>query len=310
MAHIDNSFKQMYLTILNEGYEYTDSSRDCLRKQIPSFTLSHNFANGFPAIALKHLNFRDVVGELIWFLRGDNDIEYLNKNGIKIWNKDAYNWYLRCGGGGLSYKDFSEKGKGSVGNNYSVQWRHSDDEVDQIEYVINEMKRNIMSTRIKLSAWNPSELNKTALPPCHDGFQIIGVPLENGMYGFELHWNQRSSDSFLGVPYNIASYSVLAEILSEITNHLSIGVEGTLKCVHLYENQIEPTKKLLDRNSNLHGNCTIKLSDRFKNNCARYNDNVITLSELFNSLEIEDVELVNYTSYPKIAVPMLAPKSI
>lgn len=197
MAKIDLEFQKICKKVLSDGREYENKNRGVKRLQIPSYTLRHSFDDGFPAITNKKLYWKGVVGELIWLIRGDNDIRYLNENNISIWNKDAYNWYVK-GGGRLPFETFDAIGEGSVGRNYSKQWRDYNGEVDQIYELINGMKEDIMSSRLKVSAWNPAELDKTSLPACHSELQVIGVPLDNGEFGFELHWNQRSVDTFLG----------------------------------------------------------------------------------------------------------------
>lgn len=227
---------------------------------------------------------------------------------------------------------------GDVGRNYSAQWRSFNGHVDQIEYIIKGMRENIMSTWLKVAAWNPAELHLTALPPCHDGFQVIGTPLtredmvslalKRGInvsrkiikeelvklgipeYGFELHWNQRSTDLFLGAPFNIASYALMAEILAEITVLPTSGIEGALKCVHFYDNQYKAVDTMLTRDTGKHGNCTLEIADAFRNLCRQYREGIITLDELFNHTQIGMFRLVGYTSDDAISVEMLAPKSL
>lgn len=265
MAKIDYEFSNLCNTILLDGLEYENKNRGVKRLQIPSYTLRHEFENGFPLLQIKETNWHAIVGELIWFLRGDNDVKFLNERGIKIWNKDAYNWYLKKAYADmpenivlaknpdgtfrpLTFKEFSKRGEGSVGQNYSVQWRNFNGKTDQISRMIIDMHNDIMSSRIKVNAWNPSEINETALPPCHSEFQIIGVPLGDHEFGFELHWNQRSVDVFLGLPFNIASYGLLAQIIEYITGYKALAIEGTLKCVHFYDNQYDAANEILNRN--------------------------------------------------------------
>jgi thymidylate synthase len=156
------------------------------------------------------------------------------------------------------------------------------------------MKADIMSTRLKVQAWNPLELDKTALPPCHSQFQIIGVPLADGKYGFELHWYQRSNDVFLGNPYNFASYGALALILEKITGYKALAIQADMKCVHLYENQIEAAKEMITRDCLKFEKCELEIKD-FKN---------------FEDLLPSDFKLVNYDSFQAIKVEMVAPTSI
>jgi thymidylate synthase len=315
MATIDREFAELCKKILNEGKEYEDKRRDVKRLQIPSYTFRHEFKDGFPAITNKKLYWRGIVGELIWFLRGDNDVKYLNDNGIKIWNKDAYNWYKKITNlqnelyqqskEMLSEEEFNKLGYGSVGQNYSVQWRNFGGKTDQIKKLVDDMRKDVMSSRLKVNAWNPCEVDMTALPPCHSEFQIIGVPLEDGKFGFELHWNQRSVDTFLGAPYNIASYGLLAKILESITGFKALAIEGTLKCVHFYDNQYEAARTLVSRNPDTHPNCELelRLTDTIMADLS-YRD----VDSFFNEYEIKDFKLIGYTSDEEIKVEMLAPK--
>lgn len=296
MAIIDKSFHKLCSKILSNGKEYNNIKRGVKRLQIPSYTFRHQFAYGFPVLTNKKIFIKGVVGELIWFLRGDNNVKYLNENGINIWNKDAYNWYKK-NGGEESYENFEKVGIGSVGQNYSVQYRNYNGETDQIKSLIHNMKKDIMSSQLIVNAWNPSELNETALPPCHAFYQIIGVPLSDGNFGFELHWLQRSVDTFLGLPFNIASYATLAKILERITGFKALAIQGDLKCVHFYDNQYDAVKELLSRDTEKHSNCEIKVDFKV--------DDDINL--MFENLKISDFKLVNYTCDKPIKVDMVAP---
>jgi thymidylate synthase len=390
MAHTDILYKELCTEINTEGRLYENRNRRVKRLQITSHTVRHNFKDGFPALTAKQLPYKFVKGELIWFLRGDTNIKYLLDNGIPIWNKDAYNLYVKVTSANLasdanhmyrknlnntlsmftmdefiniissqpmtvlkeafSYERYT---MGDVGRNYSAQWRsyrgkaiayNSDDESfiyerhDQIKKIIEDMRNDIMSTRLKVASWNPSELDETALPPCHDNFQVIGVPLsdremialarENGAnisknmryeelvkmgipeFGFELHWGQRSTDTFLGLPFNLASYATLAKVFEEITEIPALGVEGNLKCAHFYDNQFEGVETLLSRDSTVHGNCTLAISAEFKALCQMFRDEKISLDELFNLMDINMFKLIGYTSDEAINVEMLAPIKI
>ena len=374
MSAIDKEYVNLTNEILLNGRWYEDKSRGVKRLQIPSYTFRHDFRDGFPALNIKELQYKDVVGELIWFLRGDNDVKYLNKNGIKIWNKDAYNWHVSeselDNKYPMTYTEFlsylKNEGSANVGRNYSVQWRDYNGSVDQIDNLIKDMKENVMSTRLIVNAWNPSEIDQTALPPCHKGFQIVGVKLgleerleeavhnlnvgkdfalisrltkyamqvgfknikphkdiikailemdsiydeveklldENNVvkYGFELHWEQRSQDTFLGNPYNVASYATLSRILEAKTGFKALAIQGDLKCVHFYENQMDGVEEMLGRDVNGHGSCELDSSGIFSK-VENYKD----FDSFAKSIEIEDFKLINYNSYSKIKVPMLAP---
>jgi len=312
MAKIDITYQSLCRKIFAEGREYENKNRGVKRLQIPSFTLRHSFEDGFPALTNKKLWWKAVAGELIWFLRGDNDVKYLNDNGIDIWNKDALNWEKKNNPDSvLKLKDVKE---GSVGQNYSVQWRNFNGKTDQISDLILGMKKDIMSSRLKVNAWNPSEIFETALPPCHSEFQIIGVPLENGEFGFELHWNQRSVDAFLGLPFNIASYGLLAKIIESITGFKALAIEGTLKCVHFYDNQYEAAMRLLERDPDKHEACELEIFMNVRETLKKIEGDEklrpITLDVLFNIMEAHLFKLKGYTSDKSIKVDMLAPKGL
>lgn len=323
MATIDVEFREICRAILDNGVEYENKNRGVKRLQIPSYTFRHSFRDGFPAITNKKLYWKGVATELIWFLRGDTDVKYLNSHGVKIWNKDAYNWHKKNQDkwnlGLISEEAFSELGKGSVGQNYSAQWRNYNGEVDQILNLINDMKSDIMSSRLKVNAWNPAEINETALPPCHSEFQVIGVPLPGGKFGFELHWNQRSVDTFLGLPVNIASYALLAKILERLTGFEALGIEGTLKCVHFYDNQYGAAVELMARDAHSHPNCQLRIDDAMYGTpdgniigsaWDKQCDTPDGLDSIMYCLEPEHFQLVGYSSDAPIKVEMLAPKEI
>jgi len=319
MSKIDNSFQELYATIFTHGEEYNNKNRGVKRLQIPSYTLKHSlFNDGFPATSLRRLYWRGMVGELIWFLRGDNDIAYLNENKITFWNKDAYNWYCKeCKENGetaMSFDEFEAIGKGSVGQNYSVQWRNFNGKTDQIKALIEGMKKDIMSSRLKVNAWNPSELDDTALPPCHSEVQVIGRPLnlntDGAEFGFELHWNQRSVDVLLGLSLNVASYALLGSILELMTGFPCMGVEGTLKCVHFYDNQYDAAKKLLGISYLKHGECFLNKTKLENSEWLSIWKETGDLDKAFAAMKIEDFELIDYTYEKSEKVEMLAPKSL
>lgn len=213
---IDKNFQNILKKVISKGEKKYNERRKTNRLEIPSYTFKHKIKDGFPLLSLKKVPFEHVASELCWFLNGDNTKAYLEFYGNKIWDKDIAN------NNGID-----------AGQNYSKQWRNYSGKVDQITALINGMKKDINGSRLKVEAWNPAELNETPLPPCHTGFQIIGTK-----GGFELHWQQRSVDLFLGLPFNIASYYTLGILLQKATGIKFVGLQGDLKCVHLYENAI------------------------------------------------------------------------
>jgi len=292
MPKIDTAYNEIVQQVLLNGRSYIDDSRSVERNQIPSAILRHEFKDGFPILSGKYVNFNSVLTELIWFLDGNNDIKFLNENSTFIWNQDAYNWYLNTtyDSPPMEYNEFFKQGVGSVGRNYSKQWRDYNGEVDQIINLVRDMKENIMSTRLIVNAWNPSEIDKTALPPCHTGFQIVGVPLVDGGYGFELHWHQRSVDLFLGLPFNIASYATLAYILEKITGHRALAIQGDLKCVHIYSNADENIRAQIKRKY---------IFDK--------PDLIINPKLDIDDIDLSDFYLYNYKHHGRLRSKMLAP---
>lgn len=211
MAVIDKNYHNLLDKIFQEGYTYEDPNRKGVnRLEIPSYTFRHDFKDGFPAITTKKLNYKSVVTELIWFLRGDTNIKYLVDNDCNIWNKDAYNYYKNQYSGPLTHtndinkpfilEDYIEavkdgKGsiKGNVGRIYGAQWRkwHTGcdsfgqkkltkdgyEELDQISNLIKNLKERPLATNHIVTAWNPAELDDMALPPCHWSFEILVEPV-------------------------------------------------------------------------------------------------------------------------------------
>lgn len=183
--------------------------------------------DGFPLLTTKKLHIKSIIYELLWFLNGDTNIKYLNDNGVRIWDEWA-------------------DSNGELGPIYGKQWRSwkcSDGStIDQISGVINQIKKNPNSRRLIVSAWNPEDVEKMALPPCHLLFQFY---VANNELSCQLY--QRSADVFLGVPFNIASYALLTYIIAHQTN-LKVGeFIHTFGDVHIYNNHIEQVKLQLNR---------------------------------------------------------------
>ena len=304
MAKVDKTMQKLFKEVLENGKEYENKRRGVKRLQIKKYDYDHRAKDGYPALTLKKLNFKAVVAELIWFLRGDNDIEFLRKHNVNIWNDDAYNWHVKeCEANNvqpLSKEDFKVLGRGSVGANYSRQWRNFDGKgIDQIQLLLNGMRKDIMGSRLIVDAWNPAELDKTALPPCHTGFQIVGEP-EFGGYNFDLIWTQRSVDLFLGLPFNIASYFLLGKILEKMTDIRFDGNGGNLRAIHFYDNQYKEAKEFVSKDPKKYANCEVKINYPLLDRDA----------DVFSELEPHHFELIGYNSDEFVKVDMIAPKKI
>ena len=320
MSKIDVEYHNLLNKILQEGYTYEDPNRKGIsRTEIPSYTFRHEFKDGFPAISTKKLHYKNVVTELLWFLRGDTNIKYLVDNGCNIWNKDAYNYYLKQAEGQpkemiLTFKEWLNEIKegedllGDLGKVYGHYWRDYDG-FDQIKDVIDKMINTPMSSEIIVTARNPNDKDTQALPCCHYGFQIVMRPLDipkyhdiysipYPKYGFELHFEMRTVDTFLGLPYNIASYATLALILEKITGHKALGIQGDLKKVHLYNNSLDAVKEQLSRDVDKYKapDFDAPILDEIK---------FTNIDEYVNKLLPIDFTIENYESYPHIKVEML-----
>jgi|TARA_B100001964_G_scaffold243459_1_gene321500 thymidylate synthase len=245
-------------------------------KAIFGMQMRFNMKHGFPAVTTKKLAFNSMKAELLWFIKGSSDVKELQKLGCHIWDANAEADYWKP----------KAKFPGDLGRIYGVQWRKwktpDGKENDQLAEAINLIKKEPDSRRIIVSAWNPGELNQMALPACHTFFQffVVNKKLSLQMY-------QRSCDMFLGVPFNIASYSLLLNMVAQVTNLEPYEFVHTLGDAHIYQNHFAQVKEQLKRKPlplpQLKLNPNIKNIDDFK---------------------MEDIELVNYQHHPPIKAPM------
>jgi thymidylate synthase len=277
--------------ILQEGTDKSDRTGVGTRSLF-GYQMRFNLNDGFPLVTTKQLHLKSIIYELLWFLKGDTNIKYLVDNGVGIWNDWPFEKYKKSSEyKGESIKDFSLKIKeeedfaakwGELGPVYGRQWRHWEGlngvKVDQIVELMNQLKKNPDSRRHIVSAWNPTEISNMALPPCHCLFQFY---IADGKLSCQLY--QRSADVFLGVPFNIASYSLLTEMIAHVLG-LKLGdFVHTFGDVHLYHNHFDQAKLQLGRNT----------LDLPKLNFKRKIDSIF-------DFEFEDIEIVNYQYHPKI----------
>jgi thymidylate synthase len=194
----------------------------------------------FPLLSTKKVHLKSIIYELLWFLRGDTDVSYLQENGVSIWNDWA------------TAEQCAKFGReaGDLGPVYGHQWRNFGGDqsengkkgVDQISQVVDQIKNNPNSRRLIVSGWNPQEANQVALPPCHTLFQFY---VQNGELSCQLY--QRSADVFLGVPFNIASYSILTLMIAQVCDLKPGEFIHTFGDAHLYQNHLEQAKLQLSR---------------------------------------------------------------
>lgn len=248
--------------ILDEGIEKTDRTGTGT-KSIFGHQMRFNMEDGFPLLTTKKLHLKSIIYELLWFLKGDTNIKYLKEHGVRIWDEWADE-------------------DGNLGPVYGHQWRSWPDynggTIDQIQNVINLIKHHPDSRRMMVTAWNPAEIEQMALPPCHCLFQFY---VANGRLSLQLY--QRSADTFLGVPFNIASYALLLQMMAQVTG-LQVGeFIHTTGDTHLYLNHLEQAKLQLTR--------TPRTLPQMK-----LNHDVKSLFDF----QYEDFELQNYNPWPHI----------
>ena len=290
---IDERYQELLQTILDFGIEKKDRTGTGT-KSIFGYTIRHDMTQGFPLLTTKKMAYKSMITELKWFLKGDTNIKYLVDNNCNIWNGDAYKKYHQAFPKTemLSQEQFINLIKtndefadkwGDLGPIYGKQWRRWDAESgeaykDQMKDLLNDIKTNPDSRRLMVSAWNPGELYKMTLPPCHYGFQIYTteLTLKERQEEFchrlgkdisfaknlehldldkdnvpkrkiSLMWNQRSVDVFLGLPFNIASYALLLALIGREVNMVPDQLIGNLGDTHLYLNHLEQAKEQLKR---------------------------------------------------------------
>lgn len=257
---------QTYLDLLNYILTYGVDKKDRTgvgTLSVFGYQMRFNLQHGFPLLTTKRMHLKSIIYELLWFLRGDTNIKYLNEHGVTIWDEWADE-------------------NGDLGPIYGAQWRSwraaDGHTIDQISQVIEQLRADPYSRRLIVSAWNVGEIHKMALPPCHVLFQFYVV---NNTLSCQLY--QRSADVFLGVPFNIASYALLTMMIAQVCG-LEVGeFIHTFGDVHLYKNHIEQAKLQLKRQPyplpQMIINPEVKSIDQF---------------------DYEDFKLINYQSHPPI----------
>lgn len=212
--------------ILSEGAVKTDRTGTGT-KSVFGHQMRFDFSEGFPLLTTKKLHLKSIIYELLWFLRGDTNVHYLQEHGVRIWNEWA-------------------DADGELGPVYGHQWRSWPDynggTIDQIQYVLDQLKSHPDSRRMIVSAWNVAEVNQMALPPCHAMFQFY---VADGKLSLQLY--QRSADTFLGVPFNIASYALLLMMVAQVTGFEVGDFVHSFGDVHLYLNHLDQARLQLTR---------------------------------------------------------------
>jgi len=354
MNTLDKKYQQLLSDIIAFGAEKKDRTGTGTISEF-GHQIRHKMSEGFPLLTTKKMAWKQIVSELLWFLTGQTNIQYLLKHNNHIWDGDAYKNYLHkvirdkdivrylksysIDTKGVPTIEFYSKDEfieriknddgfaktwGDLGPIYGKQWRQwkgENGKIDQIDDLIKNLKTNPDSRRLIVSAWNVGELDQMVLPPCHYGFQVWTRELtyserykiwfnrnyETGMEYYEgnvpnfdddyyeptptraisLMWNQRSVDTFLGLPFNIASYGLLLHIIANEVNMVPDELIGNLGDVHLYSNHIEQAKEQISRDS--FDLPKLKTDAKMDGICCNISD---------------DFELIRYQSHPTIKAPL------
>ncbi|WP_239724421.1 thymidylate synthase [Mammaliicoccus sp. R-M62] len=315
MNNFDEAYHDLCRKVLNEG-ENKDDRTGTGTISIFGHQMRFDLSEGFPLLTTKKVSFKLIATELLWFIKGDTNIRYLLQYKNNIWNEWAFKKWIESdeytgpdmtdfGRRSLVNDEFNEQYKeqlaifkdkilnddefmrkyGDLGNVYGKQWRDWKDQngqsFDQLQTLIDNIKNNPNSRRHIISAWNPTEIDTMALPPCHTLFQFY---VKDGKLSCQLF--QRSADIFLGVPFNIASYSLLTHLIAKECN-LEVGeFVHTFGDAHIYKNHIDAVEEQLSRSS--------------------YNPpklNINTEKSLFD-IDYEDLEIQDYQSHPSIKAPI------
>ena len=262
---IEHQYEDLMRHVFFHGVNKSDRTGTGTRS-VFGYQMRFNLQNGFPLVTTKKLHLRSIIHELLWFLKGDSNIRYLHENGVTIWDEWADE-------------------NGDLGPVYGVQWRNwrgADKNVDQIAELVHTIKTNPDSRRMIVTAWNVAELPKMALPPCHMMFQVY---VADGKLSCQLY--QRSCDIFLGVPFNIASYSLLTHMLAQQCD-LEVGdFVWTGGDCHLYNNHFDQVRLQLSREPRPYPKLVIK----------RKPDSIF-------DYKFEDFEIVGYDPHPAIKDPV------
>lgn len=259
-------YLQLMRHVLQEGIEKTDRTGTGTRS-VFGYQMRFNLSTGFPLVTTKKLHLRSIIHELLWFLNGETNIQYLKENGVSIWDEWADE-------------------QGNLGPVYGAQWRswptldgHS---IDQLSELLERIRKDPDSRRLIVSAWNVAEIPKMALPPCHAFFQFY---VAQGKLSCQLY--QRSADIFLGVPFNIASYALLTYMIAQQTGLKAGEFIWTGGDCHIYNNHIEQVQEQLAR--------------------TPYHPPQLLIKRKPDSLfdyRFEDFEILNYEHHPAIKAPV------
>ena len=325
MNNLDQQYQRLLQDIIDFGVEKKDRTGTGT-KSIFGYTIHHNMRNGFPLLTTKKVAFKTMATELMWFLMGDTNIKYLQDNNCHIWDGD-YNKSGRTDGElgpiyGKQWREWKvdEGFKTPEGMKFNGQY------IDQIQNLIEQLKINPDSRRLMVSAWNVAELEDMVLPPCHHSFQMYTRELSHNerinlclqlkpeskfasqvetneilmndwnipKRAISLLWNQRSVDVFLGLPFNIASYGLLLEMIAHEVNMVPEHLIGHLGDTHLYSNHIEQAKEQMSRDHKELPMLKMSSGHNFR----------AALKGKADEIDLNDFILIGYEPHPTIKAPL------
>lgn len=283
-------YLEMCQYILDHGEDRLDRTGTGTRS-VFGYQTRYDLRDGFPLLTTKKMYIRPIAEELLWFLKGDTNIKYLVDRNVKIWNDWPYEKYTKCADyQGESMEEFIEKIKndedfarkyGELGPVYGKQWRDFNGQgIDQIAQLVDSLKHNPFSRRHIVCAWNPAEVDQMALPPCHAFLQFY-VSHDQKYLSCQLY--QRSADTFLGVPFNIASYALLTEMLAQVCGYQAKEFIHTIGDAHIYLNHFDVVKEQLKRTP--YPKCHLELNKQI--------DNIFAFT-------IDDIHIRDYQSHGKL----------
>ena len=274
MINIEREYRKLMYDILATGKDKSDRTGTGT-KSVFGRTIQHDMSEGFPMLTSKKVSFNAARTELLWILNGRTDLKYLEDNGVKYWRPD----YERSG-----------RTDETLGPVYGKQWRNFNG-VDQLYNLVDAIHNNPDSRRMMVSAWNVSELNEMVLPPCHYGFQVY---INDGV--MDLMWQQRSADVFLGLPYDIAMYGLLLEMLAKGADLKPGRLIGQLGDCHLYNNHLDQAKEFLDR--------PIRATPQLELAQGIFHSDGALHSSVLYIPGSQEIKLVNYNPLPAIKAPL------
>ena len=314
MSKIDKVYQELLHKIYYKGFEYEDPNRKGVtRKQIPYYNFEHDFEDGFPIIGLKQTYPKMAFNEMKAFMMGKTNLKDLEELGVTFWRDDAYNHFLKYFNSKKTKEEFLEMVSsgyysgakdnpyyvfGDLGKIYPHQIRNWNGSIDQLNKVLERLKKEPNSTKNIVTIWNPSDLDDCALTPCHRDFEFIVENLKDNRKGLRVKWAQLSCDLFLGIPINVMYYSFVCYIFAHYLGMKPLGIIGNLSNVHLYDNSFSAVEKILE--FNYHDLEPVKIETNFPKEWYNLDDYLRQLDYKQN------IKINNYKHLGRFDVPMLA----